>query len=771
MSLNRTAKSFLALSQQQELDDLPKDDTLSTNEDERDSDEERKHQKLLEAIRTLDGKTRPNLVQRSEASLEVSEFSISSNGSGEKLVISDLLDPIKMSSSLATVKKQLKRVNSKKIVELPLNKEELEQIHREVAFNKTSQALSRWDPIVLKNRQAEQLVFPMNKESSAFAPIEHVLSGWKAETPLEQEIFSLLCKKKQPVTDPLLTPKEKASLKAMNLEEVKLYRAELQKARALQSYYEARARREKKIKSKKHHKMLKIGKGRKTLNEIEMLQKVSPAAALEELEKIKTARMMERMNLKHQSSGKWAKSKKIMAKFDLEVRQAMQVQLAKNKELAQKFQVASENEEVEEGSVEEAGEHLFPDTVNEIQMNGVGQNPWILGRPMGDAYENEIQKDPKQLSEPLVQEASEREKEERSVAEEEISLQGFEENQLFWQKSRPSQDSEPMVIQKAKYSSCQEVLCELRAESQKLSMENDSRKQKVSLGKAVVLVQSDSLIKKEKEPLLLQSMERAPTQEELDELGKEERCQNKELPSLESKGQQLMRKPRNHPDAPMKKTKEQMIDLQNLLTTKSPSLNSLAVPTIEELEDKKERAQKQVIKEAFAGDDVIRDFLEEKREAVETSKPKDLDLILPGWGEWDGAGLKPSAKKRRRFHIKVHEGPPRKDKNLANVIITEKRNIHMAAHQVQMLPYPFTHYQQFERTIQTPVGSTWNTQRAFQKLTTPKVITKPGHVIKPMKAEDVGYRSSSRLDLSVIQRKPVGRSLCHKKQLKKKSIH
>lgn len=65
-------------------------------------------------------------------------------------------------------------------------------------------------------------------------------------------------------------------------------------------------------------------------------------------------------------------------------------------------------------------------------------------------------------------------------------------------------------------------------------------------------------------------------------------------------------------------------------------------------EDEQERDQKQMIKEAFAEDDVIRDFLKEKREAVEASKPKDVDLTLPGWGEWGGLGLKPSAKKRRR---------------------------------------------------------------------------------------------------------------------------
>lgn len=84
---------------------------------------------------------------------------------------------------------------------------------------------------------------------------------------------------RQPVHDPVLTTKEEASLKAMSLEEVSntpsyccytcvcyviineglpfvclkatIRRAELQKARALQSYYEAKAKRAKKIKSKK----------------------------------------------------------------------------------------------------------------------------------------------------------------------------------------------------------------------------------------------------------------------------------------------------------------------------------------------------------------------------------------------------------------------------------------------------------------------------------------------------------------------------------------
>ncbi|XP_049728289.1 U3 small nucleolar RNA-associated protein 14 homolog A isoform X1 [Elephas maximus indicus] len=770
-----SAESLLAL-RQQELVDLPKDYLLSTSDDEGDSDGERKHQKLLEAISSLDGKNRRKLAERSEPSLKVSEFNISSEGTREKLVLSDLLQPTKTSSSLATVKKQLSRVKSKKTVELPLNKEEVARIHREVAFSKTSQVLSKWDPIVLKNRKAEQLVFPLEKEQAAFAPIEHVLSGWKARTPLEQEIFNVLHKNKQPVTDPLLTPVEKASLKAMSLEEAKMRRAELQRARALQSYYEAKARREKKIKSKKYHKVVKKGKAKKAVKDFETLQKVDPSAALEELEKIEKARMMERMSLKHQNSGKWAKSKAIMAKYDLEARQAIQEQLAKNKELTQKLQAASESEE-EEGDVEENG-LLVPDVVHKVHMNANELNPWMQRSCTSDAKEAEIQKDPEQLPEPVAHQDSESEGEESPVEEEETLLKEFEERRSLRKRPELNQDAEPAGRQEAQAliflpdASSQEVLSELRALSRKLNQENhQSRKQKGNSTRAVLPVQREEPAQEEEEPLLLQRPERVQTLEELEELGKEGCLQNTELPRPVLQGQETERNPDDQPGAPKKrKRKEQMIDLQKLLTTKSPSVKSLAAPTTMEMEDEEERDQKQMIKEAFAGDDVIRDFLKEKREAVEASKPKDVDLTLPGWGEWGGVGLQPSAKKRRRFLIKAPEGPPRKDKNLPNVIINEKRNIHAAAHQVHVLPYPFTHHHQFERTIQTPIGSTWNTQRAFQKLTTPKVVTKPGHIIKPIKAEDVGYRSSSRSDLSMVQRNPKQLSVRHKKQLKRNPV-
>ncbi|KAL1771058.1 U3 small nucleolar RNA-associated protein 14-like B [Sigmodon hispidus] len=757
MNKTRNVAGLLALSREQELVDLPNHSPLSTSEDEGDSDGGRKCQKLLEAISSLGGKNSWKLAERSEASLTVSEFNVTSEGSGENLGLSDLLESATALSSLAAVKKQLLRVRSKTLA-VPLDKKEAEQVHREAAFSKTSQMLSKWDPIVQKNREAEQLVFPMEKELPAVAPIEHVFTGWKTRTPLEQEVFNLLHKNKQSLTDPLLTPMEKASLKAMSLEEAKIHRAELQRMRALQSYYEAKARREKKIKSKKYHKFIKKGKAKKALKEFGQLCKDNPSAALQELGKMEEARAMERMNLKHQGSGKWAKSKASRARYDLEARKAMQEQLSKNRELTQKPQVVSESEE----ECTEDGVIPASDGMSDLQMNVPGQNPWMLRSCNSDVKRDEIKTNPIQPPRLVASGSSESEGDERPVVEECLL-----EERAFQERIEPN-SSKPMGGQETEDSNSLEILSESRVLIEERHKEyHQSEQQKESSVETVLQTQREELALEES--LMLQRLERAHVLEEQGELGKEGH-QKGGLPRPVLKEEWKKRSLHSLHDASgRKKKKEQMIDLQNLLTTRS-SVKSLAVPTVVEPEDEVETDHKQIIKEAFAGDDVIREFLKEKREAVEADKPKDLDLTLPGWGEWVGMGLKPSAKKRRRFLIKApDQSSPRKDKNLPNVIINEKRNIHAAAHQVRAVPYPFTHHQQFERTIQNPIGCTWNTQRAFQKLTVPKVSTKLGHIIKPLKAENVGYCSSSRSDLSVLQSNPKRLSRKQQKQLKKSS--
>lgn len=90
----------------------------------------------------------------------------------------------------------------------------------------------------------------------------------------------------------------------------------------------------------------------------------------------------------------------------------------------------------------------------------------------------------------------------------------------------------------------------------------------------------------------------------------------------------------------------------------------------------------------------------QKQAIVEGSKPKHIDLELPGWGEWGGHGVVPTLHKKKRWALYhklvlntrwslynwcIHRNvycfsrmfettptPKRRDSSLGNVIINEK---------------------------------------------------------------------------------------------------
>uniref|UniRef100_A0A803KK50 UTP14A, small subunit processome component n=1 Tax=Xenopus tropicalis TaxID=8364 RepID=A0A803KK50_XENTR len=745
------------------------------------SDVERKHQRLLDAISSLDGKKRRKLAERTEASLQVSEFGISSEGAGDKISLSDLIEPIQKSNSFSTVKKQLNNLNQKKSVELPLSKEETQRIQRAAAYQEASEEVEKWDHIVKQNRKADQLVFPLNQEILKPTPIEEKITGWTARTPLEQEIFSILQKNKQPLTDPLLTPVEEASLKAMSLEEAKLRRAELQKARALQSYYEAKARREKKIKSKKFHKVLNRSKQKETLKEFEELKKTNPEAALEELQKLEKARMEERMSLKHQNSGKWAKSKAIMAKYDDDARKAMQEQLQKNKELTRKIEVVSESEGSEE-------EEIIPDFVNDAQVNLEGPNPWMTGKLSSETKDVAQDVDCKMQSDTEEDnniKATEKDSDpEEELSEDEVLLKEFEDKRCERREQAKemcldSEPGHPSVLDQEKVEAeadetGEEQVSEFNQLFQKLLEQNKSQKKerkKKSGGKTNEPVTEAEEIAVEG-PLLVGRLERKQDLEEVSALAGEE-WEDEQSTSLMVSTKDDQTKKVSQSGKKKVAKKSEIIDYNKILPVKATRIHTPLLPTTVDDEEDEEQLddQKMIIKEAFAGDDVVNDFLKEKRSAEQAGKPKDISLVLPGWGEWGGTNLKVSKKKKRKFIIKAPPAPPRKDQRLPNVIINEKRNVMAAAHQVNQLPFPFNNRQHFESSIRAPVGSTWNTQKAFQKLTAPRVVTKQGHIIEPI-TQDVfqKHTSTKKPAVELNSRKKQGNDSFHKSTSKRKKM-
>uniref|UniRef100_A0A673MWZ9 U3 small nucleolar RNA-associated protein 14 homolog A-like n=1 Tax=Sinocyclocheilus rhinocerous TaxID=307959 RepID=A0A673MWZ9_9TELE len=671
------------------------------------------------AISSMGSRKRKKQNERSEASVQVSEFFVNAEGTGEKVNLSDLLGTVEKTSGASNkTKKQLRNLqSSKETLELPLNKQQTEKIQRGIAYEKTAAEVSCWRNIILQNQKAEQMVFPLNQESPGPKRVEQVVAGWKVQTPLEQEIFRLLHINSQPVDDPVLTPVEEQSLKAMSLEEAKIRRAELQKARALQSYYEAKAKREKKIKSKKYHKVQRKAKCKDFLKQFDEMVKTNPEGALEELKKMELSRMEERMSLKHQNSGKWAKSKAIMAKYDDSARKAMQEQLQMNKDLTQKIVVPSDDEH----ESNEEGLETIPDFVNDSEPVIDSVNPWMRGQLTHEEPEVSC------VTTEDVQTAEEENEEEELVGE-------------FERKRKLRQADEEDLIPTEEERKRAEDVVEVSDKEEEDDDDDDEEEEEEDVSEFNTLFR---LMRSEK---TLEGSNQTreglntPGQEDEEGLLNEGQIRVRNIEDLEVLGEFVDPQPIAEPslprtaaveatsEPPYKKKRE--IDLKEVLTKEAKAVKVPFLPTVVDEEERDEQIS--IIKEAFAGDDVISDFIKDKSKLEAAGRPEVVDLTLPGWGEWGGVGLKPSRWKRKRFRIKTAPPPPRQDQKLPDVIISENRNASVASHQVSQLPFPFQNTAQFESSIRTPIGPTWNTQSVVKNMTKPKVITKMGAIIEPM---------------------------------------
>ncbi|MED6236394.1 hypothetical protein ATANTOWER_008497 [Ataeniobius toweri] len=703
--------------------DRGEEDVISSEEDE--VEHERKRQKLLEGISTLGGKRRAQ-GERSEAAVHMSEFSVNTDGGPGKVKLSDLIGIFEKNPAVpAKSRRQLKNLRRvKKSINSPLSKEETEKIQRDMAFQKAASEVNRWDSIITQNQRAKQLLFPLSQEPAGPRPVERLVAGWNVQTPLEQEIFALLSANKQPFTDPILTPAEEASVRAMSLEEAKIRRAELQKARALQSYYEAKARRDRKIKSKKYHKVQTKAKRKEFLKHFEQMVKTDPAAALQELNKMELARMQERMSLKHQNSSKWAKSKAIMAKYDEEARKAMQQQLEMNRQLTQKL-VTPLNDDYEQDEGDAGETDLLPDFVNDAVDGRDASNPWMKGKLTEEPTQKQLNDTMTEAAQVVSTVAAEEEELEAEETEEEALLREFDSNRKL-HRAQESDIAGGVFL---------EEMTEDRAAAEDSEVSDClseftiiSRGREKSFKDTEVFNCADFT---DGSAQLEERLVRIRTVEDLELLHHDPSAEPRHPPTAKDP-------PSEEKHMGKSKKKKKGIELKEVLTKETNVIKVPLTPTATDSDDPESKLdQRELIKEAFAGDDVISSFLKDKRRHEDEGKPKVIDLTLPGWGEWGGMGLKPPKRKRKRFRVKSAPPPPRKDQHLPSVIISEKRNTSLSLHQVHSLPFPFEDHGQFESCIRSPLGRTWNTERTVKNVTKPRVVTQLGAIISPMAEEEL----------------------------------
>ena len=143
--------------------------------------------------------------------------------------------------------------------------------------------------------------------------------------------------------------------------------------------------------------------------------------------------------------------------------------------------------------------------------------------------------------------------------------------------------------------------------------------------------------------------------------------------------------------------------------------------------------QRDLVARAFAGDNVIADFEAMKQQEIEADAPREEDLTLPGWGTWGGKGVRKQKNPKKLIRlIPGIDGSQRKDAKLKNVILTEKKDKKVVKYLTKDLPFPYTSKAQYELRLAQPTGVEWTTRGTHKEMTMPRVLVKPGVVIKPV---------------------------------------
>lgn len=164
--------------------------------------------------------------------------------------------------------------------------------------------------------------------------------------------------------------------------------------------------------------------------------------------------------------------------------------------------------------------------------------------------------------------------------------------------------------------------------------------------------------------------------------------------------------------------------------------------------DEEDVERMKLVAQAFAGAGGAdeEEFAEMKAAEIDKEAPKAAEIgaeVLPGWGRWDGAGVKKRKKggesafaraaRERLEAARANAISKRKDRKLAHVILDEKRVKRATELTMGSVPFPFSNAEQWEMELKTPVCKELMTGNGFVETVRPKVVKRVGAVIDPIR--------------------------------------
>ncbi|KAI7744563.1 hypothetical protein M8C21_012837 [Ambrosia artemisiifolia] len=751
------------------------DDEDGDEDDGGDDDDDEKHARMLQDITGLpgdafDGKKKKNNDVVFEAYPE-SEYNPSRDvldGDG-RITIDDLLNPLHGKSGFSKIRKDVQRIDKKsKSVLPPLPKPQQEKIDRKSTYVYSKKKLTEYEPLVKKNREAPTIFFDEDIDVG-YSTVGAIASEFRPRTEFEKKMDLLINAKE-------LSDAHKSDgarlleLNKVSAEDVKERQDRLAKMRSLLFRHELKSKRVKHIKSKTYRRLLKKDKSKAGSIDTEM----DPEAAKELAEKQEFKRAEERMTLKHKNTSKWAKRIKKRG-FDVQddgTRAAISEQLQQHALLTRKRNSMHDGETSSDDSMDDDDEDISgdEDDASKLKLLEKGKK-----RTLEVLEEDDDVPKSGLLSLPFMVRGQKKKKE---AADEEarLALEEFDSSlkqlegdddvknknigslggrKVFGAQKKQVSQSKIKVNNKDNYFDNSDseddgdITEDVKDKHDRINTQKDVTidtnilREESEVGHDPLFKVSFDDISKDSGPKIEYDVSLVHTN-----TSKKKRDNKKHSNRVESGKKAKVMKPEVvEPAAKVMKSKvaepasNKDVDIEHGDDDSDTDGEIRMVDgVITSGTDYELPSQDDLIKRAFAGDEVEDDFEKAKQEVLNEEIPEpEKPVLLPGWGQWTRIQKKrglPSwmlaeherAKKKRDEELKK-----RPDSHLKHVIISQKLDKKAEKLQTKVLPYPFKSKEHFEQSNRMPLGPEFNPATTIGLLNRPEVVKKPGVSIKPIK--------------------------------------
>ncbi|GAA5901051.1 uncharacterized protein JCM6883_004734 [Sporobolomyces salmoneus] len=656
-------------------------------------------------------------------------------------------------------------------------------------WNETVKRMKGESGVNVSGARHERLVLPLidPTHDAKRAPNSNELNAkFQPTNDLEASIQALLSAGQMQQTD--LDREEQAQLATLDPADLAARRAELRRQRDLMYRAERKAKRVAKIKSKAYRRIHRKGKDKDgpqlSLEDLEELDRIDGGDRFaEERARLEVLRAKERATLKHSSKGgRWAKKVDGLDGLEDERNKSIRDMVERRDQLRKKIAGIEDGDEDDEfapsGSEEEygSGDDADFDSIRQTAFDELAaidakeaaaakNDPKLKGvmnmKFMKDARtraSREVEQDADELRRKLEQmdQAAEREQDDEPIALAQ-QVQGNLGRMVFGPSSTLSQTAVTDVEPAPSKASTTTKISSISIDSPSSSSRPSTSRARPSLSNP-----GSSKTNEEENPWLALAdqgdgakLSRKNNKASFgkDSLSVAEKVADK---AARARSKQTDSRQAERDDAEVeldlsaglvssgsKKKREKAPQVGGAVARPAESMEAEADDSDAQSDDEinAQRGkgptafkQRELVKEAFANDDVVADFAEEKRREIERDAPREEDNTLPGWGSWAGKGAKKNKNQKKKFVKKIAgiDASDRKDAGLNHVIINEKKDKKASKYMLKDLPFPYTSAAQLEHKLRTPMGPEWSTSTILRDQTIPSVLVKPGATVRPV---------------------------------------